>query len=432
MSKKRFQNVQLTNLGVGIAIGAVITMLVLLASTSSLEETATVIVRSLIGTLAVCIAFLIILYLFRDRILARLFHGAKGSVDNALAAASTLVQNLANNPAASSESAKTILKETSAWAGWYFGIRTLATTLLWLTGALIAALTTIVMITQTRVLQDQTVKIEAQTRLLERQNTIMAGEGQWELLWKAHYEITPEYQIDAVIRVETPDGKVTGADIRRGHSFSQFSSQQLTTPHPKDSPTIIKLFQEPPPDSLPGIDARALKKLRNSTITGWQADYEISGLAVESMNFSEAEVNLQHCNGCEFQFSSVKSRGDLLLANCNGRGSIFTARNITTGQCSLESAIFVPEQHLALNGNFRDIVVRCGKCCRLGVAAYSRVDRLVVILDPTDSREATDIIPPGIVSGRIDEIYFATEETSTQLLIDAKRTTQARDTVVRD
>lgn len=436
MSPDKPRRIDLPNLGIGLAIGSAVTIAILLTSAASLENSATTLIKTLLVAVSVCLVLLAVLYALRNIILAKIFGGATGSFDSAIEAANTIATNFTTDPLTAADAAKRLLKESTAWASWYLGIRTLVTATLWLVGALVAALTTIVLLTQTRVLQEQTTKIEAQTRLFERQNQIMAGEGQWELFWKAHYEITPEYQIDAVIRVETPNGKVSGANIQRGRSLAALWRDQryIAFQENKDQfPMAVSLTYSPAPTPLPTIDARALSKLTTSTISGWKADYITGSISsVEEMRFLEAQVSLERCTNCDFSFSEITNPyQDLTLSRCTGESSIFSATNITLGNCNLKSAAFKPDKHLALQGDFGDVVVYCGTCCRMGVAASSRIGTLVLVRDATDKRDVSEIIPGWLVSGSIREIFVATgKEGAGPYTIDQKQTERVRVTVL--
>lgn len=67
-------------------------------------------------------------------------------------------------------------------------------------------------------LYQQNQKLEAQTKLLERQTEIVAGEGQWELLWQAHYSPQPSAKLEAATKLANAGVQLSGLDLRGAQS----------------------------------------------------------------------------------------------------------------------------------------------------------------------------------------------------------------------
>jgi hypothetical protein len=70
-------------------------------------------------------------------------------------------------------------------------------------------------------LYQQNQKLEAQTKLLERQTEIAAGEGQWELLWQAHYSPQSSAKLEAATKLANAGVLLSGVDLRGVQSPSE-------------------------------------------------------------------------------------------------------------------------------------------------------------------------------------------------------------------
>ena len=70
-------------------------------------------------------------------------------------------------------------------------------------------------------LYQQNQKLDAQTKLLERQTEIVAGEGQWELLWQAHYSPQPGARLEAATKLANTGVLLSGVDLRGAQSPSE-------------------------------------------------------------------------------------------------------------------------------------------------------------------------------------------------------------------
>lgn len=197
-----------------MAIGFAVWLPFMLFSAKFLGTAVSTLFASVVVGLLICAALALTLFIFRRQIATHLFGDVQLSV-SAVAEAVASAVNSWPDQARVGAAAATAAREGVAVASWMLARRTLLTVLLGMVGSVVAMVGTVLLLKQTEALEDQNKKLDVQPTLLQRQNEILASEGLWELLWKAHYAQEPAIRLDAAIDL-TAKGHVLRGVVLEG------------------------------------------------------------------------------------------------------------------------------------------------------------------------------------------------------------------------
>lgn len=292
-------------LAIGLVVGAAVWLPFVLFSAEFIAQATTLLFGALVTGLGVAALVTLTIYVFRDRIRARIFGNVQGTL-GALADSAGEALRAWPDAERAAPAVRRAVTEGAALVAWTLARRTLVTIVFSLIGSVLAFAGTTLLILQTRALEkqntlldDQNTKLERQTELLDRQVQISAHQGQWEMLWKANYSSDPATRLEAAIDLTAEGNDLTGTLLEGSEpvenrfvnlsekpylSTGEFDPEFPLVPVPKLMSHAFALTQQELPPTAIGHLRRG--QIRNLAVSLLEADLS----ALKDTTFEQATL----------------------------------------------------------------------------------------------------------------------------------------------
>jgi hypothetical protein len=328
---------------IGMVIGFGISLPFLLFSLRFLSQAIHVLLASLIIALFLCVFAALLLYIFRKKLVAILFRDVHGSIQGASNALLDAV-NAWPDRSRVSTAVSHAARETLATVVWLVARRAILAVVLGLVGAVIAMTGTVFLLKQTQALEAQNAKLDEHTVLLQRQNEIAAAEGQWELLWQAHFAADSATRIESAITLALKGHELRGLALqgvsRNPRGYVDLAPNLWYPRTDVWALVPIRLNAAVEGNAVSTIPSDVLCKLDRSSFENLGLQFELGRVRWEisgnQFKACSVDLNVSHhnnltaCHRCSFEDTEVNIRSEERRLVNEIHGCRFTRSKLTS------------------------------------------------------------------------------------------------------